>query len=139
MGSTTTSSTAAAGSGTPALGGKRWSNDSAKRMIGGADSDGVFGKFGAPRWKERALYDAMKDVVAATRHVRLARVSIYDEVDGIRPDDILYRKASAPTEPVAAVISERVAKHDSQPRAFVAADSPPLPLTDGSPRAFGID
>lgn len=91
-------------------GGRRWSNVSAKRMFGGADPDGVFGKFGAPRWKQRALYDAMKDVAAATRRVRLARVSIYDEVDGIRLDDILYRRASAPAEKVAALVSERIAQ-----------------------------
>lgn len=91
-------------------GGKRWSNDPAKRMFGGADPDGVFGKFGAPRWKQRALYDAMKDVAAATRCVRLARVSIYDEVDAIRLDDILDRKASAPAETVAALVGERVAQ-----------------------------
>lgn len=87
-----------------------WSNDSAKRMFGGADSDGVFGKFGAPRWKQRALYGAMKDVAAAAGCVRLARVSIYDEVDGIQLDDILYRKVSAPAETVAALVSERVAR-----------------------------
>lgn len=91
-------------------GGRRWSNDSAKRMFGGADADGTFGEFGAPRWKQRALYDAMKDAAAATRRVRLARVSIYDEVDGIRLDDILYRKAAAPAESVAALVIERVAQ-----------------------------
>lgn len=91
-------------------GGKRWSNDSAKRMFGGADSDGVFGTFGAPRWKQRALYDAMKDIAAATRRVRLARVSIYDEIHGIRMDDILYRKASAPAETVAALIFDRASQ-----------------------------
>ncbi|RXZ51930.1 hypothetical protein ESO86_00190 [Agromyces binzhouensis] len=91
-------------------GGRRWSNDSAKRMFGRADADGVFGEFGAPRWKQRALYDAMKDAAAATGIVRLARVSIYDEVGGIRLDDILYRKADVPAETVAALVSERVAQ-----------------------------
>lgn len=90
-------------------GGKRWSNDSAKRMFGGADPDGVFGEFGAPRWKQRAIYDAMKDVAAATRSVRLARVSIYDQVGGIALDDILYRKASAPVDSVATLVSSRAA------------------------------
>jgi hypothetical protein len=90
-------------------GGKRWSNESAKRMFGGADPDGVFGEFGAPRWKQRALYDAIKDISAATGEVRLARVSIYDSIDGIALDDILYRKARVPAESVAALVTARVA------------------------------
>ena len=77
-------------------------------MFGGADADGVFGEFGAPRWKQRALYDAMKDAAAATGIVRLARVSIYDEVGGIRLDQILYRKAAVPAATVAALVSQRV-------------------------------
>jgi hypothetical protein len=90
-------------------GGRRWSNESAKRMFGGADPGGVFGEFGAPRWKQRALYDAMKDIFAATGEVRLARVSIYDSIDGIALDDILYRKARVPAEWVAALVTARVA------------------------------
>lgn len=90
-------------------GGKRWSNDSAKRMFGGADPDGIFGEFGAPRWKQRALYDAMKDMSAASGDVRLARVSIYDRIDGFALDDILYRKARVPVESVAALVTSRIA------------------------------
>ena len=90
-------------------GGKRWSNDSAKRMFGGADADGVFKELGAPRWKQRALYDAMKDISAATGDVRLARVSIYDSIEGIALDDILYRKARVPADSVAALVTARVA------------------------------
>jgi hypothetical protein len=74
-------------------GGKRWSNDSAKRMFGGADPDGVFGEFGAPRWKQRALYDAMKDVAAVAGGVQLSRISIYDVIDGVPLDKALYRRA----------------------------------------------
>ncbi|MFE6965654.1 hypothetical protein ACFVAJ_11085 [Agromyces sp. NPDC057679] len=83
----------AAWEGKAGTGGKRWSNDSAKRMFGGADPDGVFGAFGAPRWKQRALYDAMKDAAAVAGAVQLSRISIYDVIDGIQLDDALYRRA----------------------------------------------
>lgn len=83
-------------------------------MFGGADPDGVFGEFGAPRWKQRALYDAMKDISAATGSVRLARVSIYDSIDGISLDDILYRKVRVPVESVAALVASRVANLQSR-------------------------
>lgn len=89
-------------------GGKRWSTDSAKRMFGGVDPEGVFTTYGAPRWKQRALYDAMKDAAAASGQVRLARVSIYDEVDGVRLDDVLYRKVDVPPDTVAKLVMSRV-------------------------------
>ena len=39
--------------------GKRWTNPSCERIFGPADPPGTFGVVGAPRWKQRALYDAM--------------------------------------------------------------------------------
>ena len=88
-------------------GGKRWSNDSAKRMFGGADPDGVFGVFGAPRWKQRALYDVMKDAAAASGQAHLSRVSIYDRVDGVQLDDVLYRRAHLPAGRIAEFVLSR--------------------------------
>ena len=63
-------------------GGKRWTNPSAEKMSGPADQNGVIGRHGAPRWKQRALYDAMKYAAGAAGQVRLARLSIYDQIDG---------------------------------------------------------
>jgi hypothetical protein len=91
-------------------GGKRWANPSATRMFGGADPDGVFGQFGASRWRQRALYDSMKDIAAAHGCVRLSRVSIYDRIDGVLLDDVLYKRAELPPESVAAFVCARVAK-----------------------------
>ncbi|WP_162819167.1 DUF7255 family protein [Leifsonia aquatica] len=90
------------------IGGKRWSNESARRMFGGADPDGVFDTYGAPRWKQRALYDAMKDAAAAAGLVRLSRVSIYDEIDGIRLDDVLYQRAHLPADRIGAWVKSRM-------------------------------
>lgn len=44
--------------------GKRWTNLSCEAMFGPPDNPGQFDAGGAPRWKQRALYDAMKDAAA---------------------------------------------------------------------------
>jgi hypothetical protein len=63
--------------------GRRWTNDSAGRMFSGGKPGELDGE-GAPRWKQRALYDALKDTVAVWgRGVRLARVATYDRVGGL--------------------------------------------------------
>jgi hypothetical protein len=36
---------------------------------------------GSPRWKQRALYDAMRDLAAVSGVVKLARVAVFDGVD----------------------------------------------------------
>ncbi|MFK0402551.1 hypothetical protein ACIQTT_09500 [Microbacterium sp. NPDC090225] len=77
-------------------GGRRWSSPSATRMFGGTDPDGVFGDHGSSRWKQRALYDSVKDASAGAGDVRLSRVSIYDTIDGILLDHALYGRASLP-------------------------------------------
>jgi len=60
--------------------GKRWTNSSTESMFGPAGPAGDFA-MGAPRWKQRALYDAMKDAyVAANPGFALARVSVHDLV-----------------------------------------------------------
>ncbi|WP_396290846.1 hypothetical protein [Curtobacterium sp. KT1] len=78
-------------------GGRRWTSPSSERMFGPADEKWVFNRGGAPRWKQRALYDAIKDAAAAAGLVQLARVSIYDSVDGICIEEALRgRETIAP-------------------------------------------
>lgn len=89
-------------------GGRRWSSPSATRMFGGTDPDGTFGSFGASRWKQRALYDAMKDASAAAGQVRLSRVSIYDSIDGVVLDHVLYGRAELSATRVAEHVMSRV-------------------------------
>lgn len=96
-------------------GGRRWTSPSAERMFGPADPDGVFGDRGAPRWKQRALYDAMKDTAAASGAVRLARISIYDRVAGALLNDVLYGRADIPAIAVAQLVDERSTSGRSAP------------------------
>ena len=74
--------------------GKRWTNTSCELLFGVADPPGTFLPVGAPRWKQRALYDAIKDVWALEgRHVQLARLATVDVIGGIRFGDALEGRA----------------------------------------------
>lgn len=62
--------------------GKRWANPSCERMFGQAAEPRSFEGGGAPRWKQRALYDTVKDAAALTNpDLRLARLSVFDIMD----------------------------------------------------------
>lgn len=64
--------------------GRRWTNTSREATFGPADLPGTFASNGAPRWKQRALYDAMKDAYALSGHqYRVARVSVHDPISGV--------------------------------------------------------
>jgi hypothetical protein len=71
--------------------GRRWTNESSVRMFGdGARPGDLSSDAGAPRWKQRALYDAVKDAIAAQdENMRVARLSVYDEVSGRLLWDVL--------------------------------------------------
>jgi hypothetical protein len=57
--------------------GQRWTNPSAARFFGSPSTPGDFTGVGAPRWRQRAFYDATKDTLTGRR---LARISVHDIV-----------------------------------------------------------
>ncbi|WP_456237912.1 DUF7255 family protein [Mycolicibacterium novocastrense] len=61
--------------------GKRWTTPSCEAMFGPPSPPGVLDGLGSPRWKQRALYDAVKDIAALQAQTpRLCRLSIWDRV-----------------------------------------------------------
>lgn len=89
--------------------GKRWTNDSSARMFRGGPA-GDLGGDGAPRWKQRALYDAIKDTASMTTlGLALARVSVYDEVDGVPLGSVLEGFAGVAHTAVAELVRARIA------------------------------
>lgn len=69
--------------------GKRWANPSAARFFGDPSKPGDFEQVGAPRWRQRAFYDATKDVLTGRR---LCRISVYDALaDGRTVESVLRR------------------------------------------------
>jgi hypothetical protein len=92
---------------------QRWSNaSSARQFSGGAVGDL---RAGAPRWKQRAFYDALKDTApSAGPELSLARLSIYDLLDGSVLDDVLAGRAQVYPKAVLALVQARTAfAHES--------------------------
>ena len=88
--------------------GHRWTNASSESLFGVADARGQFIANGAPRWKQRALYDAMKDAAAlADDRIRLIRLSTHDEVGGVRLGAVLERRASFDLNIFGELVSQR--------------------------------
>jgi len=55
-----------------------WSNDSTEKQFGKSEPNGNLAGNGSPRWKQRALYDFIKDHVPFISGVPVLRISIYD-------------------------------------------------------------
>ncbi len=88
--------------------GKRWTNPSCEKLFGPAGTPGSFSAGGAPRWKQRALYDAIKDAFAlAGMGVRLARLAVYDRCDGIALGAILAGSERVDPDALASLVKER--------------------------------
>ena len=65
---------------------------------------------GAPRWKQRALYDALKDTVPLLpTGVRLARVATHDDVNGVSLGAVLDGLAPIKCEAIRELVSARTA------------------------------
>lgn len=89
--------------------GKRWTTASTEKQFGTAGDPKDLTGAGAPRWKQRALYDSMKDELAASGGVRLARLSVHDIVGGVTLDSILSRRAECNLVALEEVLHHRTA------------------------------
>jgi len=89
--------------------GQRWTSQSSVRMFGGGGQPGdISSDAGAPRWKQRALYDAVKDAIAAQdEDTKVARLSVYDEVSGRLLGDVLEVRAPLDLDELLAVLASR--------------------------------
>jgi hypothetical protein len=102
--------------------GKRWTNDSCERLFGAADPPGNFTRVGAPRWKQRALYDAMKDLIALNApEVSLIRLATVDVVAGVKLGDALEGRAVLDRDALADLVDRRASRPGMAQRAV--ADS----------------
>lgn len=88
--------------------GKRWTSASCEAMFGPADPPGTFTSGGAPRWKQRALYDAMKDAAAhEMSSTRVARLATVDVVAGVRLGDALEGRAAVDLDALQEMVLQR--------------------------------
>jgi hypothetical protein len=89
--------------------GKRWTNPSCERMFGTAAEPRSFKGGGAPRWKQRALYDSMKDAAALSNsNLRLARLSVFDTVNGTSLASLLGGSATILNTPLRQYLERRI-------------------------------
>ncbi len=84
-----------------------WTNDSAERQFGPPGPNGQLDGAGSPRWKQRALYDAMRDITALHGGVRLVRLSVYDGLGGVPLGHALNGKVPLDTNVLRALIEVR--------------------------------
>jgi hypothetical protein len=77
-------------------------------MFGRGDAPGDFSDGESPRWKQRALYDAIKDAFAlSTTSHRVARLSIYDKIEGWELGAALERDVAFEAEALASLVGRR--------------------------------
>ncbi|HEY6532073.1 MAG TPA: hypothetical protein VIY72_07200 [Acidimicrobiales bacterium] len=89
--------------------GKRWTSPSSEAMFGQPSAPGDFSGGGAPRWKQRALYDAMKDLASIDgAGLRLVRLSVHDRVGTATLHELLTGRADPDLDSLASLVSRRV-------------------------------
>lgn len=88
--------------------GQRWTNPSCARLFGEGGSLGDLSGTGAPRWKQRALYDAIKDAAAVLGSIQLARVATVDVAADVPLGDALKGQAEVEPGVVAELVTQRL-------------------------------
>jgi hypothetical protein len=78
--------------------GGKWSNPSCERQFGAGAPQGDLNGGGAPRWKQRAFYDFIKDLAPVVIGLPVARISIWDVLAGDGPSRTVGDVLSKPTE-----------------------------------------
>ncbi len=91
--------------------GMRWTNSSCEAMFGPAGPAGDLRAVGgAPRWKQRAFYDAVKDAhAAAGTGPRLIRLAVHDDLAGAPLGAVLRGSAQAAPGEIRDLVSRRTA------------------------------
>jgi len=63
--------------------GGKWTNASCEKQFGPAGGHRDLSGHGAPRWKQRAFYDFVKDLSPLLVGVQVVRISVWDRVPGV--------------------------------------------------------
>lgn len=90
--------------------GKRWTNESSEQMFGpGAPAAHLDVPGGAPRWKQRALYDAVKDAIATVSgEPHVVRLAVHDEIGGLSLGALLEARGRIASNELRALVQQRV-------------------------------
>lgn len=85
-----------------------WSNASCESQFGPAASPGDLTGGGAPRWKQRAFYDFVKDLSPLLISVQAVRISVWDVVREGREDRRVEEALANPSPASAAALVELI-------------------------------
>ena len=92
--------------------GGKWTNSSCESQFGAGNSPGVLEGNGAPRWKQRAFYDFIKDLSPILIGQPVVRLSIWDRlhVNGceMTMDGALQRGNSSAAAEIMALLKSRI-------------------------------
>lgn len=101
---------------------QRWMNSSTETHFGPSGKRGDLSDHGSSRWKQRAVYDFMKDLTQLNSNgPRMARIAIWDELPGLAGVTVKEVIHAAPEsralEGLRSLITARSGVDLSQPRA----------------------
>lgn len=92
--------------------GGKWTNPSCEKQFGKAGENGQLTGAGAPRWKQRAFYDYVKDLTELIIGTKVVRVSIWDsvEIEGrtTRIRDALLGRHDDAANPIWSLVESRL-------------------------------
>lgn len=88
-----------------------WTNQSTELMFGPPGERADLSGRGSPRWRQRAVYDAMRDAYALEHATKMARVCVHDDVDGHRLENVLGGRATVPSHAVRELVERRTLTH----------------------------
>lgn len=94
-----------------------WTKQAAERLFGPSAPARQLSGRGSARWKQRALYDAIRDASAVAGQVNLARLSVYDLVGGRPLGDVLLAPATVDLDALGALIDARTLGPTTRPQA----------------------
>jgi hypothetical protein len=90
--------------------GKRWTSESCERMFGpAAPAARLDVPGGAPRWKQRAFYDAVKDAVAVSCELQVVRLAVHDEISGVSLGALLEGRGRTASRELQELVEQRTA------------------------------
>lgn len=72
--------------------GNNWRTNSSDKLFIVSGDNGDLSKNGSSRWRQRAFYDFIKDLISVVRKVPVLRVSIYDNYNGNTVNEMLIKK-----------------------------------------------
>jgi hypothetical protein len=88
--------------------GKRWTSSGSEAQFGSAGPLGQLNGRGAPRWKQRAFYDFIKDTIPLVTNVRVARLSIWEPLGEVGATRTVGEIIDQPGVESAGVLAELV-------------------------------